>query len=568
MFKKRYRLLVLIGLLGLVALFAACAAPAVTTPTEEGKIGTPLVLPTATPLGAEVKPIPGGTLRIVGSDMDTFGPILRPSGLVVGPLNFVHAQLLNHRFGPEYPIWNFDVTTGGLAESWEMSKDGLTYTFHLRKGVKWQNKPPLNGRELVANDVKWTVETHRATIGGPRQPQLEVVKSIECPDKYTVVMHLSEQRAEFLALMANPYVYILAPELLDVCGEDMNCLGTIVGAGPFQLKEYIPNTRNVWERNPTYYRANEGLPYLAEIRRIVVPDASTALAGFRAGQIDIRGISQLDLPSVKRTNPDIKCYEYAVGTGYALAMATDMPPFDNVLVRRAVSMAMDRKAVIDTLLYGYGLEAQGPMSPASEWYLKDRGECAKYGEYHPDEARRLLAEAGYPGGFATKLTFSSGAIAESAELWADYLGKIGIKVTLVPMEYAAFTAKVVNAHNYEGVVFHAVYAGGNVTPDAWLQTQYNAPPQGQLNYSRVNDSKVTNWIDLQQKEIDPVKRQQILNDLQMYLSCNPYYVYWPVTISTDCMQPWVHNYQTHAMVYSSGRIYERVWVDETSPGRK
>lgn len=570
MLRKR-RGLFLLGVLGMVALLLACAAgeeeEATPVPGETpGATATKVVLPTATPEQAEI--VPGGILRLsTYADPPYWDPNQGPSGEVHGQINHAHAFLVNMRYGPEYPQWDFTVTTDGVAESWEISDDGLIYTFHLKKGVKFQNKPPLNGRELVAEDVKWSIQNIIDTPGSPRGQPLSAIERMECPDKYTLVCYLSEPRASLLGLMANPYVEIQPPDLSEYFG-DVNSPDAVIGAGPFMLKEYTPGVRIVWEKNPDYYRADEGLPYLDEIHYSIIADSSTTLAGFRAENIDIRGISRLDLESVRGTNPDMYCYESEVGASApALTMRTDQPPFDDVRVRRAVSMALDRQAVIDANYLGYGIEAHGPIHPAAPWYLEDQGECMKYYEHNPEEAKRLLAEAGYPDGFDTTFNTTSGwgtTFLEYAELWVDFLSKVGINATIKADELGAHYVK--RLAKYEGLSWTYVWGGATIDPDVWLNVMYQ--PGGYVNYSAVDDPKLTELLMLQQTALTPEKRQEYLDEIQRHMACERYQIQWPLAYGVTCMQPWVHNYKRHAADMSRGRYYEIVWVDETSPSRK
>ncbi len=559
--------LLILGLLGVIALFAACKAPSeeVAKPGE----GTPLVLPTATPLGAEVKPIPGGILRgYYTADPAYWSPLMGTSGVTTAVAPRVHTTLIQFYFGKQYPVWNFDIDAqNSLATSWEISADGLTYTFHLRQGVKWQNKPPVNGREFVAEDVKWSYETHMATAGAPRREQLSAaIESITCPDKYTVVIKLKEPRAEFILLIAGSYVLILPPEIPP---KDMNKPEALVGLGPFLFEEWVPNVRYTFKKNPTYYRAVEGLPYLDGMHYINIPDSSTSLAAFRAEKVDIRAISRIDLASVYQTNPDMYCYENELtATVNAIAFRTDKAPFSDVNVRRAVSMAIDRKAIIDAEYLGYGVEQLGPIHVAAPWYLKDleKEECAKYYRYNPEEARSLLAAAGYPAGLSVDLVNYAGTT--TPELIKDFLDKVGLKTTLKPLESAAFIKAVYTGINkeYDPMVLLTILSGASYGPDIWLNQLYGWGYSS--NYSMVNDAVAEPLMKAQTGEMDPMKRQGIINELQRHLICQVYYVHWPLPYYVTCLQPWVRNYAPHAASFHTGRIGELIWLTEDAPGRK
>jgi peptide/nickel transport system substrate-binding protein len=397
--------------------------------------------------------------------------------------------------------------------------------------------------------------------------KLDAVSKIECPDKYTVVITLKEPRAALLGFLADPWLEILPKEVEEKYGDFMKS-ETAIGAGPFMLKEYTPDVGQVYVKNPTYFRAKEGLPYVDELRSLVILDASTTLAGFRAGQIDIRSISRLDLPSVLQTNPGIKCYQAPITASIShLTPRVDKPPLNDVRVRRAISMALDQQAIIDSFYLGYGVEAHGPVNPGSKYYLQDQGECAKYGKYNPEEAKKLLAEAGYPNGFDSTLNVSLGygtAYEEYAEFWADSLAKIGIKAKIKKIEYAAGVSIMATGLNED--LWWKYNYGDGLDPDEQVWMLYM--PGQQKNWAKVNDPKLAELAEAQRRAKNDEERKRILDEVQRYEACQLNYIAWPQAYPVRCMHPWVHNFQAHAAEYISGQFYEIVWVDQSSPTRK
>ena len=566
MLKNGKWLLVLLVLVGAVAVLAACGAPAekVAAPGE----GSPLALPTKTPLPADVKPILGGYVRsYFTTDITVWDPLSSTAAEHVG-WNRVCAPLLQLNYGPGYDPRNFDMSKDSVAQSWEISADGLTYTFHIRPGIFWDERAPLNGRELVAADVKWTYETHMATAGAPRRLHLSnAIKSIECPDKYTVVIQMKQPMADFLILLAGSYVEILPREVRELYG-DYKKPEAMMGFGAFKMKEYVVSTRYVFEKNPKYYK--KGLPYVDGIYSVLIPDASTSLAAFRTEKIDLRGVSRIDLASVKQTNPNAYCYESELSmSAYAMAFRTDKAPFNDANLRRAVSMAIDRKTIIDTFDYGYGTEQNGPLYVESPWYLKDQGECAKYYAYNPEEARRLVAEAGYPNGLSVSMAVvSTGETYLSyCDYWVDALAKVGINATFKMYESGAYTTTVRGKRDYEGMTLLTVFSVASWGPDILLNAIYGTGEAS--NVSLVSDPKLDEMMKAQSLEMDPVKRQALLNDIQRYCACQSYYVYWPIGLGVTCLQPWLRDYYPHVAASSlAGRIVEHMWLTEDAPGRK
>ena len=170
-----------------------------------------------------------------------------------------------------------------LAERWE-ELDDTTYIFHLRQGVQWHNKPPVNGRELVAEDVKFTYDRFLAEKGNGNRYLLDSVDRIEVMDRYTVKFLLKEPFVSFISVLAYPTsTWIIAPEVVQHFG-DLKKPETAIGTGPFLLERYEPNIKTVFKRNPHYFR--EGQPYVDGVEWLIIPDESTGLAMYRTGQID------------------------------------------------------------------------------------------------------------------------------------------------------------------------------------------------------------------------------------------------------------------------------------------
>ena len=224
----------------------------------------------------------GGTLRVRGWDPVHFDPHLTRAFMTHTALSFVYSKLLRHKVGTDVQPGTF-IVEPDLAERWE-EPDDTTYIFHLRKGVKWHNKPPVNGRELVAEDVKFTYDRFLTEKGNPERQLLDSVDRIEVVDRYTVKFLLKEPFVWLLDILANAMcMWVVAPEVAEKYG-DFKKVETAIGTGPFILERYEPNVKTVFKRNPDYFR--QGLPYVDGVEWLVVQDESTGLAMYRTGQID------------------------------------------------------------------------------------------------------------------------------------------------------------------------------------------------------------------------------------------------------------------------------------------
>ena len=224
----------------------------------------------------------GGILHARGWDPVHFDPHLTRAFMTHTALSFVYSKLLRHKVGPDVRPGTF-IVEPDLAERWE-EPDDTTYIFHLRKGVKWHNKPPVNGRELVAEDVKFTFDRFLTEKGNPERQLLDSVDRVEVVDRYTVKFVLKEPFVWLLDILANAMcMWVIAPEVVREIWR-LKKVETAIGTGPFILERYEPNVKTIFRRNPDYFR--QGLPYVDGVEWLVVQDESTGLAMYRTGQID------------------------------------------------------------------------------------------------------------------------------------------------------------------------------------------------------------------------------------------------------------------------------------------
>src|SRR5215470_11288074 len=343
--------------------------------------------------GADIGPPKrGGILRVRGLDPPHFDPHLTLNVRTNATLSFAYSTLVRYQVGADVRPGTFTIEPH-LAERWEQPDD-TTYLFHLRQGVTWHNKPPLNGRELVANDVKFTYDRFRAEPANPLRFTLEAVDRIEIVDRYTVKFLLKEPFVWLLNVLANPYsTWIIAPEVVQQFG-DLKKPESVIGTGPFLLERYEPNVKTVFKRHPHYFLKDQ--PYVDGVEWLVLDDPSTGLAMYRAGQLDCGPefgwrVRQHDLEALKQSHPQLLYQDYLFTNSQRIFMRTDQPPFTDVRVRRAISHAMDRQAIIDAA-YPRGEPTAAVPRGLTEWSLPidQLGAGAKYYQYDPKEARRLL----------------------------------------------------------------------------------------------------------------------------------------------------------------------------------
>jgi len=355
-------------------------------------------------------------------------------------------------------------TKGSLAESWSQP-DPLTLIIKVRQGVHWHKKSPMNGRALTAQDIEYNyhrilglgsgfTEPSEATTVGFKWPGVKL-ESVTATDESTVVFKLQEPSLTFLdAILNERSGFIYPPEVIKEHG-DARDWRNLVGTGPMMLTEWVEGSSITWEKNPDYWGYDEKypqnrLPYVDEIRGLIMPEVATYLAALRSGKLDYVGqglgkISTIDqAESLQRTNPEIVLYNQSSRSSEAIAPNVRVPPFDDIRVRKAMQMALDLEAITATYFKGQAsatpqgmVEAKRYSIPFKEW----PEEVKKGYMYDPEGAKKLLAEAGYPNGFKTKYEFSSENPAwtnlDYSQLAVAYWAEIGVDVEIDILERTA-----------------------------------------------------------------------------------------------------------------------------------
>ena len=400
-------------------------------------------------------------------------------------INGVNEQLAWADWGIDRDVWEFSsgfhfrgpALTGMLAERW-FTPDPTTFIFHIRKGVHWQNKAPVSGRELTADDVAYTYQ--RMLVLGdfterPQQtPRLINLpwESIEATDKYTVVFKLKEPVLGALrTILSEALVWILPPEVIEKYGNYADWRN-VVGTGPLMLTDYVEDVSKTYVKNPDYwgydpkYPQNR-LPYIDQLRALYMPEEAARVSALRTGKVDIvhaagggTTLVNRDLVmSLRQTNPEVQ-----VTTGFSSALGTFLlnmrkPPFDDVRVRHAMQMAIDLETINKT--YFGGLAKWKPMGtigyvfPELQTKFEDYPEEVKqYYRYDPEGAEKLLNEAGYPrgaDGVRFKVTHDHrypNYDLGYAEIAAGYWDAIGVKVSIQKHDTATWVG-ILGDHDYE-----------------------------------------------------------------------------------------------------------------------
>jgi peptide/nickel transport system substrate-binding protein len=530
---------VLACILAVMVLLVACSAPA---------------KPASTP--APLTPRYGGVIKIgmrtAPTSLDTF-----VSGNA-GAAGFAVIKT----FGQTLVKWTGDNDRAAgiaplAAKSWEISPDGLSYTFHLQEGAKFQNIPPVNGREITAAD--WAYHFNR--INDPANKSTARVtldmKSCEAVDKYTFRITTNRKSPGFLTYMANAQAVPYPREVVEAPG---GAGKNYIGTGAFILSDYQPSVKAVFKKNPGYWEKDR--PYLDGVEAYFMLDSANRLAAFRVGDIDILPVeTKATRDAIEKTVPGAQIKD-GIGLFEAgLLLNNKKKPFDSKLVRQAIQYAIDYDGLIQATLDGGGTR-NGFLSPNfAEYGARQLNDLP-----HRDisKAKALLAQAGYPDGFTTTILQNTGNmeyVGNAVEPIIAMLKDAGIKATIVQADQVSFTSKW-RAGDYDMAV-QTLLTARPFDPDNSLRQQWAS--KGGFNFIGYSNPTLDELISAQQNAF-PNKAEripiikQILSILEDDVPSVPLYV----TNNYFIMQPWVKgvdmiadpngNYATQTLPY--------VWLDK------
>ncbi|MDQ6833740.1 MAG: ABC transporter substrate-binding protein, partial [Chloroflexota bacterium] len=381
---------------------AASAAPASTASTSSvvaapGTTGSTAAAGAASPTAAvAAQAKPGGKLviRWWTGDPPDMDPYLNVTFRAAEFGGFFYSKLLKFDNGPGIAPTAF-VPVPDLAEKYDVSSDGLTYTFTIRANAKWQNKDPMNGRAVTADDVVYSFDRFRKV--SPQKQSFDIVKDVKATDPRTVVFTLNAPFAPFDIAIAAPVFYIMPKEVIEADGDARK---RVIGSGPWIFDKYDKGVQVVAKKNPDYYFT--GTPNVDEADLLIVPEDATAVANLRAKQIDITGVTETDRKGLQASNPELQFVDYPDNLLWFFYWKTDAPPFNDIRVRQAVSLALDRDELISTLFEGKGAINNSVPAGLTSWWLDprsaDMGPNAKYYKRDVDAAKKLMADAGFAGG--------------------------------------------------------------------------------------------------------------------------------------------------------------------------
>lgn len=411
-----------------------------------------------------------------------------------------------------YKAGDFSTPYPGIAESWEVSPDGLTWTFHLKKGVRF-----ASGNELTAEDVVYSFKRAMAINKGPAWILQENVKDIKAVDKYTVAITIKQPSAYFISTLYNPVAAVVDSKVVKAHEKDGDwgegwLTDHSAGSGPFIIKSWERNVGITLVKNPNYWGP---APKVDKVLIRDIKEANTQKMMLEKGDLDMSfGLTnemKLDL----KNNSDIKMVKGVnLRIGY-LGMNILKKPLDNVKVRQAIRNAIDYDAIVNKLAKGIGIRMEGVIIKGLLGYRPSLG---IYG-YNPEKAKQLMKEAGYEDGFEITLTTSSGSssmgliLEDLGALIQSNLAAIGIKVKL---QFLAGSAYLQLYRNKKTELNIGVWGADYPDPHNFVQPfgRTGGSLAKRLSYSNPALDKI---IDKAAVELDPISRAKLYDEAQKIL---------------------------------------------------
>jgi len=429
-----------------------------------------------------------------------------------------------------------------LAEKWDISADGKTYTFTLRKGVKFHS-----GKPLVAADVKYTFDrlVDKATAS-PNATLLAPAESVAAPNETTVVITLKTADASFLTNLVAPATAIINKDAVDKYGDlTKNADGT----GPFKFKEYVPNTRVVLERNPEYFEA--GKPYVDGIEMTIASDDTARTAAVKTGTVDFIEYAPLkDIPSLKTDTSLSLAGDQNTNIRF-VGLNVTRKPYNDLKVRQAIALAVDREAVLGPAVFGFGTPTLEIFPP---------GYWAGLGTKPPNadiaKAKQMLADAGYPSGFNTTILSWSqySFLSNAAVVFQEQLKQIGISADINLEENAAFIKDYLDNNFDLTVSGTSAYVDPN---DVYFRNFGTGQPSNAVRYS---NPKADELIAAGVATTDQAKRKQVYQQLQQLLLDEAPWINLYIAQQFEAMKTYVKGY-THIPTGTNYTLKD-VWLDK------
>ena len=478
------------------------------------------------------------------------------------------------RFGGPHPFYAdaylpSDAIRGELAESWQWKQEPLRVEVRLRKGVMFPDKPGvMAARELTSEDV---VFSYKRLAASPKAQKnyFAYIDKVEAVDPYTVVFTFNSFHAEWDYRFGWGYYSPIYPKEMADAGAANWRNG--VGSGPFQLVDFVPGNSNTYAKNASYWGretidgAEYKLPFVDKFTYRTIKDEATFIAALRTGKLDIlEAIRWQNVEELKRSAPKLQWSKWLNMSGTFLALRVDTKPFDDIRVRRALNMAVNKQEIVSAYYNGNAELFAYPQHPDYGDYfepLSTMPESIKeLFSYDPGKAKKLLAEAGYPNGFSFKVQVCScnPDHMDLLPLVSAYLEKVGVKIDVQTMEYGAFLSAMTSKTNAPGYFMN----NGHTNPTRTLHKSFFTKEV--WNPSQWSDPAFDAKLDAMYREPDERKRIEMIREMTREIVDKAPYIWLPTPYNFIAWWPWVKNYggELRAGAVRPGPIYARIWIDQ------
>jgi peptide/nickel transport system substrate-binding protein len=591
---KKKLIWVMVSCLMVLSLVIASCGPKVEQEAEEGAAETVTVTLTkrdgSTMTRSVEKPIYGGTMITALAGDYMFWDPYHTQTINVQHLQLTSNELIggNWVLGPQGTgdtdwaqgwLGDAKICAGELVESWELPDD-TTIIYNLRHGIKFQNKAPAFGREMTADDVVWNFDYQfnnegcwqagEYPVGNPLRPT-----SWKALDRYTVEVKFPSKDAQSIMLFEiGDNIYISPPEVW-TSGGDMNDWKKAIGSGPWLLTDYISGSSVTYSKNPDYFETDPlftstgekyQLPYLDTFKFLIMTDTSSRIAALRTAKLDfLKDVDRENTALLKKDVPDIQWKQAFVGSPMIAAGRISQAPYNDIRVRRALNMAINKKEMVDTYYEGEAALIGYPFPPGKSWaktytpFEEQPKEVQEIFTYDPEKAKQLLEDAGYPNGFKATITCTA-ATADELSLIKEYWKAINVELELEVLEGGAWFGTW-TTHGYKDMIY-APGLGCWAGVEQDMMTRKGFFP----NISEIDDPHTAEFKAQLAKYIldDPDKMLAAKKDYAVWELQQAWGVFMPSPYLYYAWYPWVRNYYGINSTGGAGGWdwTKAIWIDQ------
>jgi peptide/nickel transport system substrate-binding protein len=518
---------------------------------------------------AQGTPKPGGTLKSplsgTGSaNPPTLNPYSSTGGNIVQMVSdFHYSRLLMFPTGQGIDPIDYTKVSGDVAEKWEQV-DPQTVVFHLRNNVKFHNVPPVNGRPLDKDDIQFSNDRESQDALN-KLSWTNVVDKLETPDDYTARFTLKHVYAPFINLCAEPqHLRFVPKEFISA-----NLQERPIGTGPWVFQKFEKDVAITWSKHQAYHIA--GRPYADGWQAGLVGDASTIIANLKAGTYQFSlGLNSANYEELKSEVPGLMFDVWPNSVLQGIYFNYDIKPWNDVRVRQALSMAIDRDGIIKAMDPTGKAVWPTSLGVFGYWWLDPKSQAfgpnAKYFKRDLKTAKQLLSAAGYPNGIDAPLHYTPfyGKVSEqNFQLVAATVKDAGFRFTLSGQDYPAYLSSTFLGKFSDGLAIGPLYK--TTDPDDMYYSVYH-PDSVRKNWSGSGpdtpgaDTQMLNAFAQQQKELDQAKRLAEIQDLQRYMAEKMYIIPFPGGSSLAVHRPEAQSFYLKDSNASGTEVGMNIWL--------